>query len=61
MWVLWLILVLPSIPGEHQLHAQYATYAACLTERDRMTREFEKSYPGDTDYTFECRFVKKVV
>ena len=61
MWVLWLILVLPSTPGEHPLHSQHATYEACVVERDRMTKEFEKSYPGDTDYRFECRLVKKVV
>lgn len=59
MWVLWLILVWPSIPGEHQLHTQYATYEACVTERNRMTKEFEKSYPGDHDYLFECRLTRQ--
>lgn len=61
MWVLWLILTWPSIPGEHPLQSQHATFEACVTERDRMTKAFEQSYPGDTDYRFECRFVKKVV
>jgi hypothetical protein len=61
MWLLWLILTWPSTPGEHLLHTQYETYAACVTERNRMTKEFEQSYPGDTDYLFECRFIKKVI
>ena len=56
MWVLWLILVWPSMPGEHPLHSLHDTYEACVVERDRMTREFEKSYPGDHDYQFVCRY-----
>lgn len=61
MWILWLVLIWPSIPGEHQLASQHATYEACVIERTRMTKEFEQSYPGDHDYRFECRLVKKVI
>ncbi len=56
MWVLWLILWLPSIPGEHRVHKTPYGLEACVTERDRLTKEFEKSYPGDTDYRFVCRY-----
>lgn len=60
MWLLWLILVAPSVPGEHVVHHEpYPTLAACVEEKTRLTKEFEKSYPGDTDYTFECRLVRQ--
>lgn len=59
MWLLWLILIAPSTPGEHVVQKKpFSTLEACVKERDRLTGEFEKSYPGDTDYTFECRLVR---
>lgn len=61
MWVLWLILTWPSIPGEHALKPIHETYAECIKERDRMTQEFVIAYPGDRDYLFECRFSKRVM
>ena len=58
MWILWLILVAPSAPGEHPVHRDGVSLEVCTAEKIRMTKEFQQSYPGDTDYRFECRFVR---
>ena len=60
MWVLFLILSLPSTPGEKMLD-QFATYEACMQESARVDTEMRKAYPGDTDFRFECRFKRKAV
>lgn len=39
----------------------HETYAQCVKERDRLTKEFQLAYPGDTDYLFECRPSKRVL
>ena len=52
-------MVAPSTPGEHVVHkTPYANLEICIDERTRLTGEFEKSYPGDTDYRFECRLIR---
>ena len=60
MWLLFLILSAPSIPGEKMLD-QFATYEACRIEAARVDTEMRKSYPGDTDFRFECRFKEKAL
>ena len=59
MWLLLLILVSPSIPGETVLD-QFETYDACHREGDRITEDFLVSYPDDHDYVLECRFQERV-
>ena len=60
MWVLFLILSLPSIPGETRID-QFATFKACNKELIRLDKEMQRSYPGDTDFEFVCRFERKLV
>ena len=55
MWLLFLILIVPSIPGEIMLN-QFKTYETCQAEADRITAEFMISYPADHDYRLDCRF-----
>ena len=60
MWLLVLILSAPSIPGETFIK-QFDTYEDCTIEKARMDTEMRKSYPGDTDFRFECRFDEKTL
>ena len=60
MWLLFLILMVPSIPGETKLN-QFETYADCQAEADRITAEFVASYPTDHDYRLDCRFQERVI
>ena len=55
MWLLFLILIAPSIPGDTMLE-QFETYDACQAEAKRITAEFVASYPTDHDYRLDCRF-----
>ena len=60
MWILFLILSLPSTPGETRIN-QFDTYDECFHERVRLHHEMQESYPGDTDFRFVCRFERKIV
>ena len=61
MWILVLILTAPSIPGEHVVAKPFVEYEACVKEQQRLTENFQASYPGDTDYQFVCRFVSRAI
>ena len=59
MWILFLILSLPSTPGETRID-QFESYQACFWEQLRLHAEMQQSYPMDHDFQFECRFEKKL-
>lgn len=57
MWIL-VFVVLIEVQGIDTVTAleKYTTKELCQSEKARILIEMEKSYPGDTSWTLECRF-----
>lgn len=54
MWFLWILFI--DLAGHNAILAHFDTSHACELERDRIEREMEHSYPGDTGFQIVCRF-----
>jgi hypothetical protein len=52
MWMLFLIMT--GLVQSMTYLEKYPTLEQCETEKVRIKSEFDKSYPNDHDYRFEC-------
>ena len=55
MWLLILLLSLAPGQGKVQQIEAYETQAQCVEAQQLITREFEKSYPGDHTFALQWR------
>ena len=60
MWLLILIVMLPSGPSETILE-RYGTERECDLEQVRVWRDMEDAYPKDHNYSLICRYVWRVI
>lgn len=54
-WALILIFLDP-VPGFDRAYLleQYKTYEECAPEADRVFKDMQAAYPGDTSFTIQC-------